>query len=237
MATAWQIILRETAKHANALVSGSAATTATNYTASPLTTTQVVDPFFNLDFIKDKCIDAHGRLALEIANVREHPWRAWIGNSATSNLSSGALIPTTATNSKTIIGAYGQVLSGGVPLSPAAPERVRADLINSIPQLYTLPPYLYYIDGNTIYHTEANATINVCTYERADAVAAVAANGNISLPDVLADAIVAGAVSELAIEAKGMEQGGYFSQLFMKAIESIRNGQTQMPMMNLKQTA
>lgn len=237
MATAWQIILREISKHANAFASGGAATVATDYTTSPLTTTQVVDPYFNLDFIKDKAIDAHGRLALEIANVRGHPWRAWIGNSVTNSLSSGALIPTTATNSKTIVGTYGQVLSGGVPMSEAAPERVRADLINAIPALYTQSPYLYYIDGNTIYHTESSATINVCTYERADVVTAVAANGNITLPDVLADAIVAGAVSELIVEAKGIEQGAYFKDYFQKAIESIRAGQTRMPMMMLPTTA
>jgi len=237
MATPWQVILREISKHANAFASGGAATVATDYTTSPLTTTQVVDPYFNLDFIKDKAIDAHGRLALEIANVRGHPWRAWIGNSTTNALASSALIPMTATNSKTIVGAYGQVLAGFVPMSEAAPERVRADLSNQIPPLYTQSPYLYYIDGNTIYHTESTATINVCTYERADVVTTVAANGNISLPDVLADAIVAGAVSELIVEAKGIEQASYFKDYFQKAIESIRAGQTRMPMMLLPTTA
>lgn len=235
MATAWQVILRETAKHANAFASGGAATVATDYATSPLTTTQVVDPFFNLDFIKDKAIDAHGRLALEIANVREHPWRAFIGNSVTSGLASGAAIPTTAANSKSIVGALGQVLSsGGVPMSAAAPERVRAYQLHTT-NLYTTP-YLFYIDGGYIYHTGSNTvTINICTYERADVVAAVAANGNITLPDVLADAIVAGAVSELIVEGKGMEQAAYLKDYFQKAIESIRSGQTRMPMMNLKQ--
>jgi hypothetical protein len=231
MATSWQTIFREVAKHLNAFASGSAATVSANYLTSPLTTTQVADPYFNLDFIKDKAIDAHGRLALEIADVRTHPWRAFIGNSITNALASGAVLPTLATNNKSIVGAYGQVNSGGVPCSKAAPERVRAVLINSIPPLYPLSVYLYYIDGNRVYHTESTVTIHVCTYERADVVTTVAANGDITLPDVLVDALVAGAVAALVIEAKGMEQGAYFKNYFERAIESIRQGQTTMPMM------
>ena len=61
--------------------------------------------------------------------------------------------------------------------------------------------------------------------------------GNITLPDVLVDAIVAGAVMECIIEAKGVEQASYFKTLFEGAIASIRQGQTTMPMMTLKATA
>ena len=235
MATAWQVILREVAQTLNSFESGTAADVQTNYLTSPLTVTQVVDPYFTLSFIKDKCIDAHGRLALEIANVRAHPWRAHIGNSETDSLASGDLLPTLAANGKTIVGAWGQVRRSIELFSEAAPERVTAYLLN--PSLYNRP-YDYYIDGNKIFHTASSAvTIDCCTYERSDVAAAVAANGNISLPDVLVDAIVAGAVSSCIIEAKGMEQGGYFSGLFMKAIESIRQGQTTMPMRTLPATA
>lgn len=235
MATAWQIIFRETAKHLNAFASGTASTVSTNYLTSPLTTTQVEDPFFNLGFIQDKCIDAHGRLALEIANVRAHPWRNFVGPSQTLSILTGAALPTTAANGKTIVGAWGQVRASSQLMSEAAPERVQMAITNSA--LYTTPR-IYYIDGTFLYHSGAlSAVINCCTYERDDAVTAVAANGNITLPDVLVDAIVAGAVAECVIESKGMDQAGYFLGIFEKAIESIRNGQTTMPMMTLKQTA
>lgn len=234
MATAWQIVQREVVKHLNAFASGSAATVSTNYLTSPLTTTQVVDPFFNLDFIKDKCIDAQGRLAIEIANVRTHPWRAFIGNSATSSLAYGDALPLVAANGKSIVGAWGQVMGGSDPFTEAAPERVRSYILHTASYNH---PYLYYIDGNRIYHTASGSvTINCCTYERADAVSAFAA-GNISIPDTLVDAIVAGAVAALIVEAKGMEQGGYFGAMFEKAIESIRQGQTTMPMRTLPATA
>ena len=235
MATAWTIIFREVAKHANAFASGNAATVSASYLTSPLTTTQVEDPFFNLDFIKDKCIDAHGRLAAEIANVRTHPWRTFVGNSVTDALLNGDALPSTALNGKSIVGAWGQVMGGSEPFSEAAPERVRSYLLNTSDYNH---PYLYYIDGNRIYHTASSSvTINCCTYERADVVTAVAANGNISLPDVLVDAIVAGAVAELVIEAKGIEQAGYFLGVFKSAIDSIRQGMTTFPMRTLPATA
>lgn len=235
MATAWTTILREVTKHANAFASGNASTVATDYTTSPLTTAQVVDPYYNLAFMQDKVIDAHGRLALEIANVRQHPFRSWITPS-TVTVADSAAIGTVAANGKTIVGAYGQVLIGGIPASEAAPERVRDYQLHG-GNVYG-SPYLYYIDGLRLYLApNTSGLINVCTYERADAVTAVAANGNITLPDVLADAIVAGAVAELVIEAKGIEQAGYFLGIFNAAIDSIRKGLTTFPMMTLKQTA
>lgn len=236
MATAWQVVIRETAKHLNAFVSGSASTVSSNYLTSPLTITQVEDPFFNLGFIQDKCIDAHGRLALEIANVRQHPWRSFVGPS-TVTVTNGTAIGTVAANGDTIVGAIGQVLSGGRMMTEVAPELINQYLRSAGGADYNAPD-IYYCDGIYVYSSAASSVaINVCTYERADAVAAVAANGNIALPDALVDAIVAGAVSACIVESKGMEQGGYFGGLFMKAIESIRQGETTMPMLTLKQTA
>ncbi len=237
MATSFSTIIREVAKHANAFASGNAGTTQANYLTTPLTVAQVVDPYFNLSFIKDKVIDAHGRLALEIANVRAHPWRAYIGNSQTASLISNDVLPLVAVNNKTIVGAWGNVLNGNTPMTEAAPERVNDTIRFETKPLYVLPD-LYYIDGNRIYHgVTIGVIINCCTYERADVAALVAADGNITLPDVLADAIVAGAVAELVVEAKGVEQAGYFKNLFEAAIASIRQGQTTLPMRLLAATA
>lgn len=232
MATSFAIPIREVAKHLNAFASGNASTTQTNYTTATPTVTQVIDPYFNLDFIKDKIVDAHGRLAVEIANVRAHPWRSWITPSVTAALTIGDLIPTTA-SSKTIVGAYGEVIGSGILLIQANPQRVQQYLNNA--SLYPLNPYLYYIEGGRIYHTVAAAAINVCTYERADAVSSIGGTppGNITIPDVLVDALVAGATASCLVEAKGMEQAAYFQNIFDKAIQSIREGQTTMPRMTL----
>ena len=235
MATPWTVIIRQVAKHANAFKSGNAATVSTDYQTTPLTTTQVVDPFFNLGLIEDVCINAYGRLAAEIANVRQHPWRVHVGPSATGGLSSGDDIPTMA-NSKTIVGALGQVQTAASLMTEAAPERVQMYL-NATAVFDPANPYLYYIDGNRIYHTTTTVNINVCTYERDDTAAAVASDYDIGLPDVLADAIVAGAVAQLIVEGKGMEQAAVFANYFQQAIESIRQGETRMPMFTLPATA
>lgn len=235
MATSFSVIVRETAKHLNAYKSGSASTVQTDYVIATPTITQVTDPFFSLDFIKDKITDAHGRLSLEIANVRSHPWRTWIGSTVTSSLSSGAALPTTA-SSRSIVGAWGQVLAGGTLMDEAAPARVQQYLYDTSD---FIAPNLYYIDGGYIYHTAASVTINCCTYERSTVAALIATTppGNITLPDVLVDALVAGAVAECIIEAKGGEMAAYFMKVFEGAIASIRSGQTTMPMITLKATA
>lgn len=235
MATSFSIVLREVAKHLNAYKSGTALVVSNDYAVTPPTITEVVDPYFSLGFIQDKVTDAHGRLSLEIANVRAHPWRTWINNSQTANLSSGSALPTVAANSKSIVGAWGQVTNGGIPMSEAAPERVR-DYLYHTSTLY-ITPELYYIDGGYIYHTAAFVKLNCCTYERSTVAALVTSGGNISLPDILVDAIVAGAVAECIIEDKGSGQAAYFMKRFEAAIESIRNGQTTMPMKLLTATA
>ena len=238
MATSFSIIIREVAKHANAFASGSAAVVQMDYTATTPAIAQVVDPYFNLDFIKDKIVDVYGRVCLEIANVESHPWRAFVGPSVTGNLTNGAAIPTVAANAKSIVGRLGQVLGDGVAMSPSSPERVGIALRNSFGAIFN-DPLLYYYDGNKIYHTETNATINVCTYERVDTVTLIGATppGSIGLPDVLVDVLVAGAVAQLIVEAKGMEQASYFKALFEAGIASIRQGQTVMPLMSVTPAA
>ena len=235
MGTAWTVIIRQVAKHANAFKSGNAATVSADYLTTPLTATQVVDPYFNLGLIEDACINAYGRLATEIANVRQHPWRVHVGPDVTAGLASGDTIPTTA-GGKTIVGALGQVQSSAVLMTEAAPERVQMYL-NATAVFDPLNPYLYYIDGNRIYHTVTLANINVCTYERDDTAAAVASDYDIGLPDVLINAIVAGAVAQLIVEGKGMEQATVFANYFQQAVESIRQGETRMPMFTLPATA
>lgn len=236
MATSFSIVIREVAKHLNAYKSGSASTVQTDYTIATPTVTQVVDPFFSLDFIKDKIVDAHGRLSLEIANVRAHPWRTWINNSVTVSIASGAALPLVAANTESIVGAWGQVLNGGTLMTEAALERVQQYLYDTSD---FIAPNLYYIDGGYVYHTASNVTINCCTYERSAIVTLIGTTppGNIALPDVLVDALVAGAVAECIIEAKGGEMAAYFMKVFEGAIASIRSGQTTMPMMTLKAAA
>lgn len=237
MATSFAIPIREVAKHLNAFASGNASTTQTNYTTATPTTTQVVDPYFNLDFIKDRIVDAHGRLVVEIANVRTHPWRSWITPSTVA-VADSAIIGSAAANGKTIVGALGQVLSGGIPLTEAAPERVRDYQL--LGGTFYNAPYLYYNDGLRVYLAPNTAcTINVCTYERADVVALIGATppGNITIPDALVDALVAGTTAMCLVEAKNIEQASYFQGVFDKAVQSIRAGQTTMPMMTLPATA
>src|SRR5262245_9911967 len=114
MSTPFNTIIRETIKHVNGILGASASSQASAYLTSPITTTQADDPVFNLNWVQDRIIDVHGRIALEIASVADpntgigcHPWRSFFRDS-TSNVAHGGDLPTTGSSGKTIIGALGR---------------------------------------------------------------------------------------------------------------------------------
>jgi hypothetical protein len=223
------------AKAVNAIAGAQASTMATNFNASPLTTTEVDDPAYNLGLLQDVILNTHGRLALEIASatdengVGNHPWRSFFA-ATTSSLANGAALPATASNGDTIVGAFGKVYVAGDNnvMAPAAAERVsmwRRDASNTT--VFKTQPYLYNISGGKIYHTTGNVVMDCCTYERADYATTMAANGDIGLPDILSDALVAGSVASLVIEDEYAATAAYYKNFYEGAIAAIRAGRTE----------
>ncbi len=230
MATGWRVIIREAAKRVNAVTGATASTMATNYATSPLTTTEIDDPVYNLAFLQDVIIDTHGHLALEIASVADnrgigcHPWRAFFAD-VTASVNHEGSIPTTGTGSKSIIGALGQPYNAGDTdqiLTMASAERVSNYRLFVSNEVYTLNPYLYHVDGHKVYCTVSSVVFPCCVYERSDYVTTMAANGSIALPDSLADALVAGAVSALLIEDEYAAQSAYYKAIYDQAVMAIR---------------
>lgn len=236
MATSYNTVLREVLKRVNGIAGAQAAAMATNYAVSPLTTTEADDPVYSLAFVKDVIIDVHGRLALEIASVVDpvtgigcHPWRSFFAG-VTATVSNDSAMPTVSSTSKTIIGALGRCVSSGDTdhiYTPASAERVSAFRLY-VSTLYTTSPGLYYIDGGKLY-TTGSVIFNCCMYERADQVTAMAANGSITLPDVLVDALVAGSVAGLLVEDEYAGQVQTYRQMYEQAIAAIRAGSVAMP--------
>lgn len=236
MATAYRIIVREVLRRINGIAGATAATVDTNYGTSPLTTTQADSPVYNLAFVQDVVIDTHGRLALEIASVVDpitgigcHPWRAFFDDVTASIAHEGAL-PTVGSGGSTIIGAFGRPYDAANTdqfLMPASIERVSAYKNNT--GIYTNNPYLYHVNGGKVYHTTTNVVFDVCVYERSAQVTAVAANGNITLPDVLADALVFGSVANILIEDEYAAQVGVYAAYYLETIRAIRAGSMSMP--------
>lgn len=239
MATAWQVILREVGKRVNAFVSTAVPATAnTDYTTSPLTTTQIVSIVRNLGLIQDTALDVHGRIALTIADVRDpvtgigsHPWRSFFAG-VTGSVASGSNLPTTTgtPSGKTIIGALGRPYRATAAtqyLQPASVERVSRYLANT--SLYTNNPWIYHIDGAKVLHSTDNIVFNVCYYDRADQATTLAANGNIILPDALVDTLVAGTVASFMVENDLIEQAQGYGMIYKAGLDAIASGSIAMP--------
>lgn len=237
MATKLTAIVREVAKRVNGIAGATASAMATNYAVDPPTTTEIDDPVFNLAYIEDVVIDVHGRLALEIASVQDpvtgignHPWRPFFAD-VTASVAHGGNLPTTGTGGKTIIGAFGRCYNASdtdYVLTPASLERVSQYRFN-VGGIYTAGVSMYAINGTKVYATVSNVVFNVCVYERADLVTAMAANGNMTLPDVLADALVAGSVASILVEDEYANTAAYYKTFYDQAIAAIRSTSLTIP--------
>lgn len=234
MATSWNNILRETLKRVNGIAGAQAAAMATSYAVNPLTTTEADDPVYSLAFVKDVIVDVHGRLALEIASVADpvtgigcHPWRPFFAD-VTASVAHGGSLPTVGSGGKNIIGVLGRAVNAGDTdyiLTPASAERISAWRL-SVATLYTSGAWMYHVNGSKVYATVAGVIFECCVYERADYSAF---SGNMALPDILADALVAGSVASLLVEDEYANQCAYYRGMYENAIAAIRAGSTSMP--------
>lgn len=245
MATPFNTAIRKALKHVNKIKGATGAAQQTAYLTSPLTTTQVASPVINLDFARDAVIDAHGRLALEIASVADpvtgigcHPWRTFFAG-LTSAVTHGAVVPTATSGSKAIIGALGRPYDSSDTdqfLQPASLERVSKFKNNS--SIYTNNPWFYSINGSKVYHTTTSIIFECCGYERSDiaTAASAATNGSFgqggtanTIPDVLEDALVAGAVVMMCVEGEYLDLIGLYAEYWKQALDAIRMGSLRMP--------
>ena len=229
MSVPYNIVLRETAIRANAIVGPVPGTLETNYVVSPLTTTQVQSSIFSFTALKDAVLAAEERLAWAIANVKGHPWRQSMANT-TAALANLAALPAASTNSKPIVGAWGAVIDGtsSIVCSEMPLDQVRRRALNANSE-FVCPVYWYALNGGRIEHTRTTVVVECCTYSRSDQSTTFDANGNILLPDALEHAYVCGAVSMLVRDDEWKEQSQIYANYFNSALESISKGLTAIP--------
>lgn len=227
MTTPYNTILRESALRINAIAGALSATLETNYLVSPLTTTQVVSSIFPLSAITDAILDVEGRLAWAIADCRQHPWRQFFSDAIVSQPNFDTL-PAVASGGGSIVGAWGEVREApsGVVCSEMPLDQVRRAVTLRDAGFLTVQPYWFNITGGEIMHTMALVDIVVCVYDRDTQATALAANGNILLPDSLAQAYVAGTVANLVRDDEWVTQSQIYRDYFNNALESIAKGLT-----------
>jgi hypothetical protein len=224
MAVAYNKLIRQTALRINAVTGVTKAALETNYAVSPLTTTQVGTPDFPLKAIQDAVINSVGKLVRAYAFQSSHPFRNF-NLSQTSGIAKGAVIPSTNSAGKPIVGVYGAIrdASDGKALTEQ-PVQLINDIADNTDSFLVGAHYYYKIVGERLFHTRTSAVIDVCTFDRATEEAAVAANGNAPIPDALEDAAWCGAVGLLVRDEEFLNQAAMHTNYFMQVMAEITQG-------------
>jgi hypothetical protein len=213
----------------NALVGTAPTDLETTYKKTAFLAADFESADFPFTAIKDLVLQAEGKYAGIIANVGNHPWRSSL-HAVTASIVPGGVIPSTSSSGDKIIGIYGSVrdASDGSPLketSLSLVRRYRAETWRKV-QLYR-----FAIDGTRLYHTRANATIDVCVYNAATQRALIEADQTTSmlLPDVLESAIICEAVSMAFRDDAFAAQAGSYRAYSGEQIALIQQGLTSVP--------
>ena len=230
MATTYSQIARQCALRVNAISGATPALMTTAYDTTPFTASEFNSSIFTYTSVKDTILNIEGRLADAIASTGDHPYRAYL-ISTTGALANAAVLPSLDVNSEQIIGVWGAVYD--------ATDTTKVYRVKDIAQVmrrtenpegrYKVTVYWYFMDDLNIYHTGTSVKIKVCVYSRDNQSTIFDANGDMLLPDTLADALVCGAVSELVRDDEFMAQAAVYRRYFMDVDQAIRSGLKSIP--------
>jgi hypothetical protein len=228
VSVSYNTIIAEVALKINAIAGAIPSTLQANYIVSPLTTTEVVSSIFPLASIRDAILDCEGRLAWAIADVRNHPFRQYFSEQ-TDTLLSPVTLPAVSNVPTPIVGVWGEVTAdaNGTICSEKSLDEVRraARMISAGQSV--VPIYWFNITGGKIEHTvTAGVRVTCCVYDRNAQLTELNANGNILLPDSLAQAYVCGAVATLVRDDEFTTQSQIYAEYFKNALDNIAKGLT-----------
>ncbi len=225
MPTPLAVIKRRVSHLLNALTADDFASAIANYVPDP----QVANynsPMWPPGAIDDAIIDAQSDFIWCICDTAGHPWRE-LYKSHTDPIANGARVPAYDWQAVNIIGPFGPAYDAltGEPVEPIAVNRIRRTRRAD----YHLLPYFYYaIHDGRMYHTRDGVILDCCAYDRrlvSNECSSLA--GAISVPDVLADALVAKTVQSLAMKEEmypALVQA--CSAIVVDAMTTIRQGLT-----------
>lgn len=230
MGVPYDILTRNVAVRINALTDATdPAALETAYVITPLTATDVQESsIFPFSAIQDSILLAEQKLAQTIAETKDHAWRAKL-ISQTDTLASNATLPAEDENGLSIIGLYGDVFDSTdeTVLSEQPLEVIRRRL--RTPALWKIPVFHYAMTGDSIVHTRTLVRIEVCVWDYLNQQAAIEANDDMLLPDVLEEAIICGAIAMLCRDDEWLTQAGVYATYFTDTLAAIRGGKTETP--------
>lgn len=230
MSTTYSEITRQIALRINAITGASAAALEAAYITTPFTDAQVGSTIFTFTSMKDSVLNIEGRLADAIASTGDHPLRTYLA-STTDALTNGAELPSLDAGSEQIIGVWGAVFDTADPTKVYKPKDVaQVTRRNTNPNSrYRVTVYWFFMDDLNIYHTGASVKIKACVYSRDNQATIFDNDGAMLLPDTLADALVAGVVSELVRDDEFTEQARIYRGYYDIVDSAIRSGLKSIP--------
>jgi len=198
-----------------------------NYTTSPLTSTQLGSVDFPFSAIKDALVSVLGRIIRTYASVPNHPFRAY-NILQTDNIAHKGAIPSVssaASGNKAIVGAYGAIRDASdSEILTKMPVQIVQTIVEN-PDLQLKGDYHYYeIVDDRLYHTRTNAKIDVVTFSAPDILTAIGGNGDAPIPDACLDVAWTGLVSTLFVDDEFLGQAQICAQYFENCLAEIKAG-------------
>jgi hypothetical protein len=218
-------VLRQAALAVNALVGTTPADLESAYSTNPLTSINFGSAVIPQTKLIDAVLSAEAGLVMAVLSTGDHPWRESFRD-ATAPLAYGDPIPAVGAGGGTVVGIYGAVRdsTSGEPCTRNELEQIRDRVINPN-GMWKIDVFWFAINDRRLYHTRTAATIDVCTYNRPNALT-LDLTGNILLPDVLVSAYVDGALAECVRDDEFVEQAGLFGGMYTAWINGIKSGLT-----------
>lgn len=227
MAITYSTVLRQFALKVNALVGTQSSSLEDSYNNVPLTSADFDSTIIPFTAAKDFILNAQEGLLLAIASTANHPWRELVGIDVTANIAHGGRIPSVGSvTTNQIVGVYGSIRDA-TDFRPLTEKSIRQiqDRVTNFNTMWLMPVYWYTIQDRRLYHTRANAVIDVCTYARPDADSLDLAT-NILIPDILSPAMADGATMMAFRDDEYLAQAGRAGELYGAWLMAIKAGLT-----------
>lgn len=233
--TLYSVIVRQVIALLNDIAGETASDMGTKYNLSTLAAADLRTPYWSIPEIHDAILATQSDLVHVICNTLNSPHRALFA-SRTAPLASGATLPSVDKDDVPILGALGSIRDWDDDEEEAGRRCMPKDIpeierINNNAAHTANQHYYAAMDGFTIYHTRALVVIDCCAYQRDGLAALVAsANGEISLPDTLENALVCGSVWRLA-NKQGMyaDMAAPMGQYYSGIVNQLQNGAANVP--------
>lgn len=222
----WDKIFRQVALRANQMQADSASALRTNYVNTTIGQTELSDRAieFPKEAIDDAILNACDKLIGAIANNRHSIYRLPF-TTLSSNIASGAALPTTDSTSVPRVGVIGNVFSTVSAVTYKLVAKPYQQVVGAASLSTTVTRYWYFTDNHKIWHTSSQpVNVEVVSWSKDAQRTAMAATPRGACPfsEDLHEAIVCGALSYVFRSNFNSEQVGIWRAYFTDVLNDLK---------------